>query len=89
MECNTCHLRISGRCPYQHVPDEKLTQRCPLLRQSFQDNVLNLITLHRPGEPLPSSKFPKWLTEKKEHKEMDYSRDDTKEIVNGMRPFNN
>jgi len=86
MKCVKCHEGINGTCPYSHISGEQLTMRCPLLRESFLSEVLNLVTLHKPGERLPSSHFPEWLFQTKG---MDYSRNDIKEIVNNMRPFNN
>lgn len=96
-DCLKCKRRGTAKCAFLN---RSFKEKCRCLWVLYNDDKLEAeadrlaaqlharLNLLRPGDRLPSSYYPGWFLQS-EQKEMDYSRNDSQEIVNSMRPFNN
>lgn len=87
--CSECEHYNKDSCPLSALSDRLKQQFCPRLKLRLIDNTridnqVNKMaaSIQKRLDVIHQRLFP-------ETRPMDYSRDDTKEIVNSMKPFNN
>lgn len=87
--CNECPHYKKDSCPLSKFSQKQREQFCPSLKlriREYDDSHVDLMA-QRLLDRLDA--IMNTQTQQPQRQEMDYSRNDTKEIVNSMKPFNN
>lgn len=85
-DCNECPHHNQASCPLSNFPQKEKERFCPSLKlriKVYDDSHVNLMA-ERLLARLDAIKGIEPIQQ-----EMDYNRNDTKQIVNSMRPYNN